>query len=271
MGMLERIFFEDIEGIRVGRYPGRVNTTSLLWRLGTTLIDTGPPNQWRFVEGFVGERPLELVVVTHHHEDHAGNLARLKEAGIPQLLAPKESLTFLADGFPLQMYRRIVWGRPARVEVEALGPTIELPGGTVLEPILFAGHAPDMTCLLDRQRGALFAADLYIASRLRYLRKDEDLAGILDSLRRALTVDFDTLLCSHRGVVGNAKKNLRRKLDFLESLCQQAAALGRGGSSLEQITRRLLGPEDLVSRISGGHFSKKNLIGECLRVASAVR
>jgi glyoxylase-like metal-dependent hydrolase (beta-lactamase superfamily II) len=207
------------------------------------------------------------VVVTHHHEDHAGNLARLQAGGDQVLLAPAESLELLADGFSLQTYRRIIWGRPGLVRAEPLPASLPLAAGGALQPVLLPGHSPDMTCLIERSRGLLFGADLYISSRPRYLRQDEDLVGILQSMRRALTLDFDTLLCSHRGILPDAKQALRRKLDYLLSLGQQASDLHSQGIGLRSITRRLLGREGSVALISSFHFSKRNLIRECLRAA----
>ncbi len=267
MGVVERLHFEDVEGIRVGRFTGRINTTCILYRVGDTLIDTGSPNQWRAVRAFLEEKPVRQVAVTHHHEDHAGNLARLQGKADRPLLAPAESLELLASGFPLQVYRRIIWGQPGLARAEPLPASLPLAAGGGLEPVLLPGHSPDMTCLLERSRGVLFGADLYISSRPRYLRQDEDLTGILQSLRRALALDFGTLLCSHRGVLLDAKEALQRKLDYLVSLSQQASELHSQGIAAASITRRLLGREDSVSLISLGHFSKRNLIRECLRVS----
>ena len=118
---------------------------------------------------------------------------------------------------------------------------------------------------VDRSRGVLFGADLYVGGRLRYLRQDENLNGIIAGLEQILTYDFDTLLCSHRGLIQPAKEKLALKLEYLEDLRQKARSLHQEGAPLEVIVRRLLGREDFVSYFSGGHFSKKNLIVACLR------
>jgi hypothetical protein len=73
------------------------------------------------------------------------------------------------------------------------------------------------------------------------------------------------MFCAHRGVIASGKAALRRKLDFLESLCQQVADLHRQGRSREEITRRLLGREGLMTLLTGYHFSKRNLIDACLQ------
>ncbi|MFQ5349140.1 MAG: MBL fold metallo-hydrolase [Thermoanaerobaculia bacterium] len=264
MGERERLRHLDIEGIRVGRFGGRVMTTCILWRIGDTLVDTGPPNQWRAVRRFVAEEPLRRALVTHHHEDHAGNLARLQEATGAEIVAPDESLVPLAQGFPLQLFQRLIWGRPRRVRPAPLPARVELAAGGALEPVLLPGHSPDMTCFVEPRRRVLFGADLYVGRRQRYLRADESLTGILVSLRRALGLEFDTLLCSHRGVVEDGKGRLRARLAYLEELCGRAASLAEEGLEVAEISRRLLGPEDHVGRMSRLRFSKRNLIRGCL-------
>ena len=269
-GAGERIDYRGIVGLRCGRFPRRINGAVFLFRHGATLIDSGPSNQWPVVRAFADERPVELLVVSHHHEDHSGNLARLRRHLGAPLLAPAESLTALANGFRVPYYRRSVWGpAPLPVEAEALAAELELPGGDTLEPILLPGHSPDMTCLLDRQRGVLFAADLYVATRLRYLRYDEDLPLHVDSLRRAVELDFDTLLCSHRGVLTDGKKRLRAKIDHLVSLGEQAVGLAAEGMPVPRIVRRLMGREDLIGLMSRGQYTKANLVRGCLRLAAA--
>ena len=264
MGERERLRHGDIEGLRVGRLGGKVMTTCIVWRIGDTLIDAGPRNQWRPVRRFVAERPLQRAIVTHHHEDHAGNLALLAAGGAEQVLAPALSLRPLAEGFPLPYYRRFIWGRPGRVQATPLPESLELADGSLLEPLLLPGHSTDMTCFLERRRRVLFGADLYVGRRQRYLRSDEVLAGILESLRRALELDFDVLLCSHAGVLENGKERLRLRLEYFEELCGRAAALADEGIEVAEISRRLLGPEDHIGLMSRLEFSKRNLIAGCL-------
>ncbi|MCP3963951.1 MAG: MBL fold metallo-hydrolase [bacterium] len=264
--MSQRIEHAGVEGLRVGRIRSQLTTACILYRLGDTVIDTGPPNQWRRVRRFLKERRVERVIVTHHHEDHSGNLARVHRALDPQILSPPGSVEPLAAGFPLKPYQYLIWGRPRRVRAEAVPERLETGDGVTLIAVHAPGHSDDMTCYLEPERGYLFTGDLYIASKTRYLRADEDLSQQIDSLRRVLELDFDTVFCSHRGVVRAGKEALREKLDFLESLCQRVAHLRAEGRGIKEVTRMLLGREDLMALITGYHFSKRNLIAGCFEV-----
>ena len=264
--MIERIEHHDVEGIRVGRFGSQINTTCIVYRLGSTVIDVGPPNQWRTVRRFLAERPVSRVVVTHHHEDHAGNLARVGRAHEAEVLSPAGGLAPLAEGFALKPYQHLIWGRPRRVRPQPIAGEIDLGGGRTLLPVAAPGHSADMTCFYDRERGWLFTGDLYISSKTRYLRADEDLGAELASLRRILELDFDTLFCSHRGVVENGKAALAAKLRFLEDLGERVRLLREEGRSVAEISRALLGREDLTSFLTGFHFSKRNLIAACAAI-----
>jgi glyoxylase-like metal-dependent hydrolase (beta-lactamase superfamily II) len=262
--MIERIEHDEIEGIRVGRFGSRVNTTCILYRIGSTVIDTGPPNQWRRVRRFLEEREVRRVLVTHHHEDHSGNLAPIQRTLKPTIYSPPAGVPRLRDGFALRLYQKVIWGRPDRVRAEPVPDEIEIGPGRSLRVLPSPGHSVDMTCYIEAQRGWLFTGDLFISQRSRYLREDEDIRDHIESLRRILALEFEVVFCSHRGVVTSGAEALRSKLDFLESLCERIRELRDEGRSADEITRSLLGREDLMGWMTGFHFSKRNLIRACL-------
>lgn len=264
MGVLKRIEYEGVEGLRVGRFNVGYNTTAIVYRIGASIIDTGPPNQWRAVRAFLREKPVDLVLMSHHHEDHAGNGARIKREMKARVLAPADAIERIAKGFPLHLYQRVFWGTPPRFEAEPLPEEIELDGGFRLRAVAAPGHSDDMVCFLEPNRGWLFAADLFIASRIRYLRDDEDLGQEIETLRAILRLEFGTLFCIHRGVVPEGRKALEEKLGHLESLREKARALHAEGRGIPEITRKLLGREDHMRWLTGNHFSKRHLIEGCL-------
>ncbi len=269
MGVAKRIQHSGVEGVRVGRFGGAINTTCLVYRIGDALIDTGPPNQWGAVRRFVEETAPRQVILTHHHEDHSGNAPALRRIQRLPVYAPELSIPLLAGGFKVHLYRRLVWGRPALINVDPVAPVVEVGGGMTLRRIAAPGHSPDMTCYLVPERGWLFSGDLFVAALPRYLRSDEDFPQQLKSIRSILQYDFDTVFCAHRGVVANGHLAFKRKLEYLESLRLRARRLHQEGKEVREITRLLLGKEDLLSWFSGGHFRKSNLIKACLEVGGS--
>lgn len=266
MPIRQRITYREVEGVRIGRFNRGLNTTAIVYRVGATVVDAGPPNQWRAVRGFLDERPPDRLLLTHHHEDHAGNAGRIAGRYGLTPWAPAASRARLADGFATPLVQRVVWGQPRPVETAPLPDRVEMPEGGALIPVAAPGHSDDMTCLLWPERGLLFAADLYLSRRLTHLRADEDLAGLLRSLDVVLRLDFDVLLCAHRGVVEDGRAALAEKQAALGDLCARARALREQGVGLKESTRRLLGPEDAVSWASRFDISKRNLVRQAARV-----
>ncbi len=259
----QRIEHQDVEGLRVGRILTQLTSSCILYRVGATVIDTGPPNQWRTVRRFLQERDVTRVVVTHHHEDHSGNLARAhQDLGAP-VFSPPAAVAPIAAGFNLKPYQWAIWGKPRRVESQPIPDQIDLGNGRRLQAISAPGHSHDMTCYLEPDRGFLFTGDLYIASKTRYLRSDEDIRQQIISLRRILTLDFETVFCSHRGVLESGRDALGKKLDFLVELCERVHHLRNEGRDIPEITRMLVGREGLMTLLTGFHFSKRNLIASC--------
>lgn len=268
-GFQERLSWGEVEGLRVGWLSLGVNTSFVVYRVGRTWIDCGPPNQWAKVRAFSDERPPRLLLLTHHHEDHSGNAHWLKERHGCRVLAPEIGRELLSQGFPIQFYRQAAWGVPPLLETEPLPPRLEDEGGCHWQTIPTPGHADDMVCLYEAERGWLFSADLYVAARVRYARPEDRITLEIASLRRVLELPFDRLFCAHRGPVENGHQALTKKLDYLVSLRQQVYELWSQGLSQSEIQQRLLGREDGMGHVSGFHFCKANMITACLQSALA--
>lgn len=264
MSIVRRFDFEWVEGLRVGRFDLGVNTSAILYRLGSTLIDTGPPNRWPAVRDFLQDRMVGRVLLTHHHEDHSGNAARIQREKGAAVLAHSLAIHHLAHGWPLSPYQRLFWGRPELCEAGTLPDEIGLDGTGRLQVIASPGHADDLVCYLEPERGWLFTGDLFISARPRYLRFDEDLGRQIASLRNILTYNFEVVFCGHRGVVVDGYRAIREKLDYLETLSAEARELHRSGWPVGRIVRQMLGREDLTSLATGYTFTKGNLIRACL-------
>lgn len=264
-----RYTYGPVEALRAGRYPFSLNTQAYCYHVGRTLIDTGPPNQWSHVKDFVqemaSERGLDRVVVTHHHEDHAGNAGRIAELLDVPVLAPASSCDLLRDGFSMEVYRKIVWGSPVPVEATPVPDRLPIADGFTLRAIPAPGHADDMVCYQVEEKGWTFTADLFISRRPEYLRFDEHVGALLRSLHRVIQAGATTVFCAHRGVVEDGGKALREKARYLEALCGVARTqYRREKRPLKDIREEMLGKEGMLRWISGGDFSKDNLILSCI-------
>ena len=233
------------------------------------LVDSGPPNLARDVRRLVGELGVRQCVTTHHHEDHSGNHGLLARELRITPLAHASAVARLAqpEARP-QLYRRVAWGpRPSAV-VAPLDQQLETSRFR-FEVIHTPGHATDHVALFEPTRGWLFSGDLYLAPRLRYLRADEDVHAMMDSLRRVLALEPQVLFCQHRGRVEQGAARLQDKLDFLVELGGRIHDLDGRGWGQGAIARALPG-SDLLWRVwTGGDFSKRNFVRAFLRTASA--
>ncbi|MCO1335173.1 MBL fold metallo-hydrolase [Microbulbifer sp. OS29] len=265
MSVIDSFDYKDLDAQRVGRFDFGINTTFIVYRLNDTIIDAGPSNQWKYVKWFVKNKPFKQLVLTHHHEDHSGNAGAIYKLTGIQPKAPESTVEILKRGFRIPPLQLLIWGRAGIAEAAPLPKELRFAGEKVLA-ISAPGHAKDMTCYLMQDRGWIFTADLYVASHLKLLRKDESVPMLIHSIHKVLKYDFDTILCPHRGIVENGKSRLQAKCDYLLNLSSEARELDRQGLSLGEITRRLLGRENLLSLLSGYNFSKKNLIASCMRV-----
>ena len=268
MSVTQRLDHDGVEGLRVGRYTSRINTTCVLYRLGDTIIDTGPPNQWPFIRSYLREREVRRVLLTHHHEDHSGNGRAIQaELGIP-VFAPAQSLNYLSKGYRVHLYRRAVWGKPALFDATPVPDQLVNGDGLHLVTVRTPGHSDDLVCYLVPEKGALFTGDLFLANRPLYLRVDENPLLEMESLRLVLQHDFQVIFCAHRGVVPDGRKALQEKLDYFESLRSQVQDLLQQGRSVPEIARKLLGKDGFLRWLSGGHFSKTNMIAAMARRSS---
>jgi glyoxylase-like metal-dependent hydrolase (beta-lactamase superfamily II) len=264
--MIARFDYGDISYFRMARtFLGRALYWTGVYLVDGLLVDSGPPNLARDVRRLVGELGVRQCATTHHHEDHSGNHGLLaRELGITPLAHSAAVAQLAAPETNPQLYRRVAWGarRPARVT--PLSDLLETPR-FAFQVIHTPGHAADHVALFEPERRWLFSGDLYLAPRLRYLRADEDVYAMMDSLRRVLALEPRVLFCQHRGRVEGGAARLRLKLEFLVELGERIHMLHHRGWSEGAIGRALPG-SDLFWRVwTGGDFSKRNFVRAFLR------
>ena len=230
--------------------------------LGDLLVDTGFPRGGRALIAAVETLGPRGVVVTHWHEDHAGNAAALAARGVPMAMDARCEL-LLRERPAIRFYRRAVWGRNARLTSPLVGLD---PAPLVM--VETPGHSPDHLGVWDAERRILVSGDLFLGVKVRVAHEeDESPRALVASLRRAAALEPRLLLDAHRGPIRNAAAQLRAKAEWNEEVIGQIERLGAEGMEPAEIVRRLFGGESLLGFVSGLEYSRRGFVRAGLRAA----
>jgi glyoxylase-like metal-dependent hydrolase (beta-lactamase superfamily II) len=138
---------------------------------GLVIIDPGYTSSFRAVRRFVQEHaqgPIDWVILTHHHIDHAGAAFALCQATGARLAVHRDDVPYLQKGRPRN--RMTLWGmaerlpaRLARYIISTAGEARLLEDGDVIAGLTVVhgpGHTPGSICLYSRSESALFLGDV---------------------------------------------------------------------------------------------------------------
>jgi endoribonuclease LACTB2 len=225
------------------------------------LVDTGFPRARAAMLEAVGSARVRGVVVTHWHEDHAGNVPAIAATGLPIAMHP-ECEALLRERPPIRFYRREVWGW-----TPALTGPVESFDPAPLQMIAAPGHSPDHRVVWDAERRILVSGDLFLGVKVRVAHEHESPRVLLSSLRHAAALEPRLLLDAHRGVVRDAAAQLRAKAEWNAETIGRIEELAGTGMEPRAIVRRLFGRESLVGWASGGEYSRRAFVRAVLNEA----
>jgi ribonuclease/clavin/mitogillin len=262
------VALDSVPMLRIERYGDvtRVHMTSWRGRLAgydvsayltrDVLVDTGFPHVAAEFTRFLDANRVRGVIVTHWHEDHAGNAALAAARGLPVAISPQ---TLAQLGGPaaasIRFYRRFVWGIASPVRSVVLPLESE-----ALRVIHTPGHTADHHVVWDEERATLFAGDLFLGVKVRATFPDEDPRQLVGTLRRVAALRPERMFDAHRGTVSDPTNALLAKADWLEEIVTRIEAKIDAGWSDRAIRRHVLGRESAVGLISGGEYSKLTLV-----------
>ncbi len=225
------------------------------------LIDTGFPRMAGPLGAALDRVALEGALVTHWHEDHAGNLALLTGRGLPVAMS-RETLDLFPRTFDLPRYRRAIWGNAAP---PAAGP---VPAAHPFEIVPTPGHSPDHVAVHDPETGAVFGGDLFLGVRSSIVHPGEDPRAMLTSVRRVLALEPKVYFDAHRSLVRDPVGALRAKAEWLEATIAAIEDGVRRGEPDAVIQARVIGRDGMIAVASAGEMSKRNFVA-AIRGASA--
>lgn len=230
------------------------------------LIDTGFARCRRGFLKVCEELPgIDAIVNTHHHEDHTGNnFWMTRKYGVLPMGHPGTGHYMRSPSSWVRLYRRFVWGTPPSSEMAPVDSEIMTTKHRFLI-IPTPGHSDDHICLFEPNEGWVFSGDLFLDEEVRYTREDEDIYGVLDSLKKIASLDLQKMYCGFSGTIENPGEALRKKIEFLEDLRDKVEQGIKQGLPSREIQKKLLGPGDRFRLITAGQISKKNTIQAFLR------
>ena len=241
----------QVTRIRLSSWQGRLFGYEVsAYVLAGVLVDTGFAGVAGAFASALDDLQPRGAVVTHWHEDHAGNVPALAARGLPLRLHPGCEAILRARP-RIGLYRHVVWGQTPRL-VAPIRPFDPAP--LVVVPL--PGHSDDHLAVWDAERRILASGDLFLGVKVRVAHRRESPRRLLDSLRAAAALEPRQLLDAHRGPLTDAAARLRAKIAWLDETIGAISGRHARGDSARAVTRAVLGREEGVGYASRGEYSK---------------
>lgn len=218
-----------------------------------TIVDTGFRHVGRSLARFVDHRRPRGIIVTHWHEDHAGNAPTLA-ARWPMWMAEYTEQK-LRERQQVKFYRHFTWGRPKKL-VSQLRTFDIAP----LQVIATPGHSPDHHVVFDTDTRTLFSGDLWLGVKVRIVGASENPYEIIDSLSRAIALAPTRMFDAHRGLVEQPVRALEAKRTWLSVTVDEIERRLDTGDDEKAILKSVLGGEERTALVSQGEYSRRNLV-----------
>lgn len=228
------------------------------------LIDTGPTSKKSTLISLYNDWNIREVILTHHHEDHTGLAGWLhRNKSIPIYIHPL-GVDSCVNKEKLPLYRRLFWGNKEAFQPLPLGQNFNTPHYS-WDIIHTPGHTHDHITLYNREKGWMFGGDLYVQSKPRSAFSFESIPTMIVSLKKILTYDFNTYICSHVGIVKEGREIIKRKLDYLIKIEERVLYLYERGMSPNQIRVKLFPKNSFTTYVSFFESSPKHIVTSIIK------
>ncbi|PWJ44948.1 MBL fold metallo-hydrolase [Sediminitomix flava] len=258
---------EEVQGFKFGYAPfGKPSLFVHTYFIDGLLIDTGQRKLHKQIIASTKDLPVEKIFITHHHEDHTGNIPSLQKLHQCPVYSSEKTSELMKNPPRLSFIQKVMYSqREAYHDLIPIKDKVST-NNFEFEIIPIPGHASDMVALYEPNRKWLFSADLYINSYIGYFLSNESISDQIESTQRILKLDFDTLFCAHNPQLQNGKIQLEKKLRFMENFFDDVAKLHTKGFSENEIFKTLnLKENHLVKILSNENLSKMNMVRSVIR------
>lgn len=260
--------FGPIESLQMGvGYFGPPPVSVHSFFIDGLLIDTGPPKLERELLQWLESKHLEQVFITHHHEDHSGNVNPIATRFKVPIYGSLRCSELVQGQVETSLPQRLFWGPPVFTDcVQDYDQHRLITPNYSFELIPIPGHAEDQVALFEPNQGWLFSADTFVSPQIKYFMKKESMAQQIQSLKKMACLDFDLLLCCHNPVVKGGKALLKQKIDHLEQYYASVVYYHKKGQSPRQILKSMGARERWFQYFfSGGNMCALNMVKSVIR------
>lgn len=228
------------------------------------LIDTGAYRLLNKLIPFYNENTIDMVCLTHDHEDHNGTAAWLQHNKQVPIYIHANSVENCLKEANYPDYRKRMWGVRESFEAHPYGGAVIQSNNYSWEIIHTPGHEENHISLLNQEKGILFSGDLFVAQKTRIIMESESIPETMASIRKLLNYDFTEMYCSHSGYHQDGRKKLKLKLNYLEELSGEIADLYGSGKTIEEIDKELFPKVPPLTYISDHQWDSKHIIRSIL-------
>ena len=241
----------------------KVKLNTISFEIDGILIDTGAKSLIKEFRPFFAAADIDKVMITHHHEDHAGAAAFLqKEYGLP-IFTHRMTIEENKEKGKYPVYRKVFWGNREPFFSQPIGQSFTSRNAewSVIES---PGHAKDHLAFLNKQTGQLFSGDLFVTPKTKLVLRDESIPTIIESIERVLTYDFGEMFCCHAGYLEDGRKALNTKLSYLKGLQDEVFTLKQQGYQEKEIQEKIFAKKYPITLFSFGEWNSLHIIRSIL-------